>query len=83
MRNVLTRAVGAEDNVEVDHRTLDVVSGDIFLLCSDGLTRPVGDDGIVRTLREFKNGEEASQRLVDLAKEKGAPDNVTVVLAYC
>jgi len=83
MRNVLTRAVGAEDNVEVDHRTLDVVSGDIFLLCSDGLTRPVGDDGIVRTLREFRNGEEASQRLVDLAKEKGAPDNVTVVLAYC
>ncbi len=83
MRNVLTRAVGAEDNVEVDHRTLDVVSGDIFLLCSDGLTRPVGDDGIVRALRDFKNGEEASQRLVDLAKEKGAPDNVTVVLAYC
>ena len=59
------------------------VSGDMFLLCSDGLTRPVGDDGIVRALRDFKNGEEASQRLVDLAKEKGAPDNVTVVLAYC
>lgn len=83
MRNVLTRAVGAEDNVEIDHRLLEVVSGDIFLLCSDGLTRPVGDDGIVRTLREFKNGEEASQRLIDLAKENGAPDNVTVVLAYC
>jgi serine/threonine protein phosphatase PrpC len=83
MRNVLTRAVGAEDNVEIDHRLLDVLSGDIFLLCSDGLTRPVGDEGIVRALQEFKNGEEASQRLVDLAKENGAPDNVTVVLAYC
>ena len=83
MRNVLMRAVGAESDVAIDHRLLDVAAGDTFLLCSDGLTRPVGDDGIVSTLREFKNGEEASQRLIDLAKENGAPDNVTVVLAYC
>jgi PPM family protein phosphatase len=83
MRNVLMRAVGAESDVAVDHRLLDVTPGDIFLLCSDGLTGPVGDDGIVTALREFKNGEEASQRLIDLAKENGAPDNVTVVLAYC
>ncbi len=83
MRNVLMRAVGAENDVAIDHRLLDVTPGDIFLLCSDGLTGPVGDDGIVSTLREFKNGEEATQRLIDLAKENGAPDNVTVVLAYC
>jgi protein phosphatase len=82
MRNVLTRAIGAEDRVEIDHRMLDVATGDVFLLCSDGLTRPVGDDGIIRTLHDFK-GEEASQRLIALAKENGAPDNVTVVLAYC
>jgi serine/threonine protein phosphatase PrpC len=83
MRNVLMRAVGAEDQIEIDHRLLDVAPGDVFLLCSDGLTRPVGDEAIVRALRESKNGEEATQRLVDLAKENGAPDNVTVVLAYC
>jgi serine/threonine protein phosphatase PrpC len=83
MRNVLTRAVGAEDKVEIDYRLLDVARGDIFLLCSDGLTRPVGDEGIVSTLRESKNGEEASARLIELAKRNGAPDNVTVVLAYC
>jgi serine/threonine protein phosphatase PrpC len=83
MRNVLTRAIGAEDNVEIDHRLLDVARGDIFLLCSDGLTRPVTDETIVHTLRESKNGEQASARLIDLAKEKGAPDNVTVVLVYC
>lgn len=82
MRNVLTRAIGAEDRVEIDHRMLEVAPGDVFLLCSDGLTRPVGDDRIVRTLHDFK-GEEASQRLIELAKENGAPDNVTVVLAYC
>jgi PPM family protein phosphatase len=83
MRNVLMRAVGAENDVAIDHRLLDVAAGDIYLLCSDGLTGPVGDENIVGTLREFKNGEVASQRLIDLAKENGAPDNVTVVLAYC
>jgi serine/threonine protein phosphatase PrpC len=83
MRNVLTRAVGAEDNVEVDHRLLDVAAGDVFLLCSDGLTRPVPDETIVSILSESPKGDEASARLIDVAKEKGAPDNVTVVLAYC
>jgi len=83
MRNVLTRAIGAEDNVEVDHRVLDVAPGDVFLLCSDGLTRPVPDETIVSILRESPNGDDASGRLIDLAKQKGAPDNVTVVLAYC
>ncbi len=83
MRNVLMRAVGAEDKVEIDHRQLDVTPGDVFLLCSDGLTRPVGDDVIANTLRDYKDGEQASQRLLELAKQNGAPDNVTVVLAYC
>jgi protein phosphatase len=83
MRNVLTRAIGAEENVEVDHRLLDVAAGDVFLLCSDGLTRPVPDETIVTILRESQKGDEASARLIDVAKQKGAPDNVTVVLAYC
>lgn len=83
MRNVLMRAIGAEDKVEIDHRLLDVSAGDVFLLCSDGLTRPVDDDAIIGILRECKSGEEASERLIGLAKENGAPDNVTVVLAYC
>jgi serine/threonine protein phosphatase PrpC len=83
MRNVLTRAIGAEDSVEVDHRVLDVAAGDVFLLCSDGLTRPVPDETIVTILRELQTGDEASGRLIDVAKQNGAPDNVTVVLAYC
>jgi len=83
MRNVLTRAVGAEDKIEIDYRLFDVARGDVFLLCSDGLTRPVGDDGIAGILRDSQNGEDASARLIELAKSNGAPDNVTVVLAYC
>jgi len=78
-------ALGSELTAEVEStkRLLDVARGDIFLLCSDGLTRPVADETIVHTLRESTNGEQASARLIDLAKEKGAPDNVTVVLVYC
>jgi serine/threonine protein phosphatase PrpC len=83
MRNVLTRAIGAEDEVEIDHQLLAVAPRDIYLLCSDGLTRPVGDETIVDTLRDAPDGEQASARLIELAKQRGAPDNVTVVLAYC
>jgi serine/threonine protein phosphatase PrpC len=62
---------------------LDIAAGDVFLLCSDGLTRPVPDETIVTILRESQKGDDASARLIDVAKQKGAPDNVTVVLAYC
>ncbi|MGH7822709.1 MAG: PP2C family protein-serine/threonine phosphatase [Candidatus Binatia bacterium] len=83
MRNVLTRAVGAEDNVEVDHRIVEISGGDVFLLCSDGLTRTVDDGAIVRTLQECHDAEAVAARLIELAKANGAPDNVTVALAYC
>jgi protein phosphatase len=83
MRNVLTRAVGAEIDVEIDYRLIETEPGDVFLLCSDGLTRTVDDALIIRTLREAKNGDEASERLIELARQSGAPDNVTVVLTYC
>lgn len=83
MRNVLTRAIGAEQAVEVDYRLVETLPGDVFVLCSDGLTRTVPDAVIIETLRETKGGEQATHRLIELAKAKGAPDNVTVVLAYC
>jgi protein phosphatase len=83
MRNVLTRAVGAEAEIEVDHSMFEVEPGDVFLLCSDGLTRTVDDPTIVEILGAVSSGEEALGRLIELAKQKGAPDNVTVALAYC
>jgi PPM family protein phosphatase len=83
MRNVLTRAIGAEQSVDIDHRLIEVSPGDVFLLCSDGLTRPVPDETIAQTLGETKNGDRAAERLIELARANGAPDNVTVVLAYC
>ena len=83
LRNVLTRAIGAEPEVEVDHRLVDVAPGDVFLLCSDGLTRTVDDATIVQALRDAADGEAATAKLIELAHGNGAPDNVTVALAYC
>ncbi|MEA2627476.1 MAG: family protein phosphatase [Candidatus Binatota bacterium] len=84
-RNVLTRAVGAETDVEVDHRVIDVSPGDVFLLCSDGLSRAVDDAAIVAALGDGRpgDGDSTAARLIELARDRGAPDNVTVILAYC
>lgn len=73
--NVITRAVGAAATLELDKVTGRVVPGDRFLLCSDGLVRMVDEAEIAEALA----GEDAAERLVRLAVERGARDNVTVV----
>jgi serine/threonine protein phosphatase PrpC len=79
-RNVITRAVGTHETVEVDMRIVDVREGDAFLLCSDGLHGELDDDEIVAVLREHANPVAAVARLIDCANDKGSADNVTVVL---
>ncbi len=79
-RNVITRAVGVQDSVEVDTRIVDIRPGDTFLLCTDGLHGEVSHEEIAAVLRSSGQPAEAVGRLVDLANEKGGPDNVTVVL---
>jgi serine/threonine protein phosphatase PrpC len=75
--NVVTRAVGAEDEApELDKTTAWVMPGDRFLLCSDGLTKAVSEAEIAAALRE---GGDVAARLVDRALQEGARDNVTVV----
>jgi len=81
-KNVITRAVGLAETVEVETHFHDHKVGDIFLLCSDGLSDPVKDDEIARILVESKGDLEAACReLVTTANRNGGPDNVTVVLA--
>jgi len=79
-RNVITRAVGTHESVEVDMRIVDVRSGDAFLLCSDGLTGELDDGEIGAILREHDDPITAVAHLIDTANEKGGSDNVTVVL---
>jgi protein phosphatase len=81
-QNELLRAVGLSETVELEKTHVDVQSGDVFLLCSDGLTRMVPDDVIVPILKqEMQAGiGAAAQALVNAANEAGGKDNVTVVL---
>ena len=80
-RNILTRAVGSQEEVEADLVELDLKPGDILLLCSDGLTTMAEDSDILNTLLAHSDDPEAASRaLVDLANERGGDDNVTVVL---
>jgi len=76
-QSVLSRALGAEEEVEVDADEHTVLEGDVLLLCSDGLTRMVRDAEITHTLLTQR---EPADRLVALANQYGGADNITVVL---
>lgn len=80
-RHVIVRALGMDDRVEVDVSRLPMEAGDTYLLCSDGLTGEVDDDGIREILlNERVPVEDRARRLLDLACELGGHDNITVVL---
>lgn len=81
-RNLVTRALGQEETVEVDVREEDVLPGDIYLLCSDGLNDMVEDADIELALCELRaNLPLAANLLVQMANDNGGHDNVSVVLA--
>jgi serine/threonine protein phosphatase PrpC len=78
-RNVITRALGAEDFVDTDALFLPMEGRQTFLICSDGLTKELGDAEIARVLADSK-GVSLADALVDAAIEAGGRDNVTVVV---
>ena len=78
-RNIITRALGTHGENEPDLLVTDVQDGDVFLLCTDGLTGMVPDDEIERTLRDC-GIEAAADRLLALALDAGGRDNVTLIL---
>lgn len=80
MRHVILRAVGQHDNLEVELIHGDALPGDLFLLCSDGLTDMIEDDVIESILAQTLDLEARAQKLIDAAKASGGFDNVTVVL---
>jgi protein phosphatase len=79
-RNVLTRALGIERQVDVDCWTVDIKVGDRFLLCSDGLFNELHNDQISAVLRRLGEPTEAAEELVRLARESGGRDNITAVI---
>jgi protein phosphatase len=80
-KNLVTRAVGIEPDVEADVNTFEVAEGDVFLLCSDGLNDMVEDDDIHLTLSSLAaNLPLAASQLVQMANDNGGRDNISVIL---
>jgi serine/threonine protein phosphatase PrpC len=79
-RSVITRALGTEADVDVDTFSVDASPGDLFLLCSDGLTTMVDDQTILDAVEQNRsNLEKAAKALINAANRGGGEDNITVV----
>ena len=79
-KNFITRAIGTEPMVLCDVFHLDVAKGDYILLCSDGLSNMMDDQEILFEVVHGVNKSHCCKRLLDIAKNRGAPDNVTSIL---
>jgi serine/threonine protein phosphatase PrpC len=80
-RSVITRAVGTEPDVDVDTFTIEPEDGDLFLICSDGLTDMVDDGTIIDAIERHRDDlDEAAKALVGAANRVGGEDNITVLL---
>lgn len=80
-KNVITRAVGAEEYLDVDFFTTKLSPGDLILMCSDGLTNMVEDEDIFSVLQAHDTLESKAKALVDTANRNGGNDNISVILA--
>jgi protein phosphatase len=79
-RSVITRALGSDPDVDVDTFSIDAHEGDLFMLCSDGLTSMVDDEVILRTVEKHReNLQAAAKALIRAANKAGGEDNITVV----
>ena len=81
-RNVITRAVGIFDDPELDLVQGEIKPGDVFVVCSDGLTGPVEDAEILHHV-DAKDAQVACDALINMALDRGARDNVTVIVVRC
>ena len=79
-RSIITRALGPEPDVEVERMTYPARAGDVYLICSDGLTTMVPEDAVGAILRSRSSLQQAAEELVRAANEAGGRDNITVVL---
>lgn len=78
-RNIITRAVGTEPSIRTDVFECECSSGDVLLLCSDGLSTMLKDDEIEAIIKREETLEKTVCNLVDAAKERGGLDNITVI----
>lgn len=79
-KNIITRAIGAEDEIKIDFFQVELKKGDLILLCSDGLTNMVEDEEIRMLLLAQKDIAGKAEALVAAANQNGGKDNITVIL---
>ena len=79
-RNIVTRALGVDEDVQVDLETVPVQEGDTILICSDGLSSMVGADAIREVLARASDPQQAADGLIDIANEAGGEDNITALV---
>ena len=82
-KNVITRALGMRDTVQVDVKTHEVMDGDVYLLCSDGLSGMVPDEMLQQIVTSSDDLEQAVAEMVDQANRAGGTDNITTLVLRC
>lgn len=81
-KNIITRALGTEYNIEADLGKHEMMDEDYILLCSDGLSNLISDSEIMEIVLSAKNVDQACDNLINKAKENGGFDNITVVVIH-
>ena len=79
-KNIITRAVGADRDVLVDFFEVDLLKGDVILMCSDGLSNMVSDEDICKIIKKNNNVDDMAEELIKVANHNGGKDNIGVVL---
>jgi PPM family protein phosphatase len=80
LKHVLSSVLGVDSDIQVHMDELSILSGDIFLMCTDGLTAVMTDEEILSNVLKLEIGPETIKRLIEQANVRGGPDNVTVAL---
>jgi len=80
-KNIITRALGVEENLDIDFNRMELADGNAVVLCTDGLTNLVADEVILSAVKE-KRPAGCAEELVKMANDNGGNDNITVVVIY-
>lgn len=80
-KNIITRAIGAKDEIDIDFFEYRLKQGDIILMCTDGLSNMVEDEEILHTIKGSRDVVEAVEQLIERAKNHGGSDNIGIVVA--
>lgn len=79
-KNIITRAVGTQETVEVDRFEIELYANDVILMCSDGLSNMIKDNELLEIIQNQKNINISVQTLLDCANEHGGLDNISIIL---